>query len=339
MSEPTVLAIVLNYRTPELTIKATAAALREMQGINGEIIVVDNGSEDDSCALISAAIDRNGWGVDGRVSLAPSGRNGGFGAGNNFGIRQGLSNGKIPDFYYILNSDAWPERGAIRALLKVMQDDKRAGIVGSFIRGADGPPHQTAFRFPSIAGEFEGAVRTGVVSRLLKDSIVPMPIPSELTRVDWVAGASALLRRRMLEEIGLFDETFFLYFEETDLCRRAAQAGWHTLYAPASEVVHVGSVSTGMRTWARTPQYWFDSRRHYFVKNHGRAYAVGATVARIAGAALWRVRVALSSRALGDPPHFLRDLTIHALRGVFRRDVSKSAATLPQLTTKDVNNV
>jgi len=336
MTEPTVLTIVLNYRTPEMTIKATAAALREMRDIKGEIIVVDNDSGDDSCALISDAIERNGWGAEGRVRLKQSGRNGGFGAGNNIGIRHGLSNGAVPDFYYILNSDAWPEPGAIRALLKALQNDTRAGIAGSYIRGVDGVPHETAFRFPSIAGEFEGAVRTGVVSRLLKHSIVPLPIPTELSRVDWVAGASALMRHRMLEEIGLFDETFFLYYEETDLCRRAALAGWHTLYVPSSEVVHVGSVSTGMKTWARTPHYWFDSRRHYFVKNHGRAYAAGATLARIAGAALWRARVMLSGKSLGDPPHFLRDLTLHALRDPLRRKAAQTPAPLPRLATKGV---
>ncbi len=336
MPEPTILTIVLNYRTPEMAIKATSAALREMQGIAGEIIIVDNASGDDSCALISAAIQRNGWGTNGRVTLKQSTRNGGFGAGNNIGIRQGLSTGEAPDFYYILNSDAWPEPGAIRELLKVMQNDKRAGIAGSFIRGTDGVPHKTAFRFPSIAGEFEGAARTGVVSRLLKNSIVPLPIPAELSRVDWVAGASVLMRRNMLEQIGLFDETFFLYFEETDLCRRAALAGWHTLYVPTSEVVHVGSVSTGMKTWARTPGYWFDSRRHYFIKNHGRAYAAGATMARIAGATLWRLRVALSGKPLGDPPHFLRDLTLHALCGMLRRKPPQTPGALPRFAPKDV---
>lgn len=335
-SNPTVLAIVLNYRTPELTIKATGAALREMDGIEGEVLIVDNGSGDDSCALISAAIEENGWGADGRVTFRQTGRNGGFGAGNNFGMHEGLSDGRRPDYYYLLNSDAWPEPGAIRALLMALQDNPDAGIAGSFIRGTDGVSHETAFRFPSIAGEFEGAVRTGFISRLLKDSIVPLPIPQVQTRVDWVAGASALLRRRMLDRIGLFDETFFLYYEETDLCRRASEAGWHTIYVPASEVVHVGSVSTGMKTWARTPDYWFASRRHYFTKSHGRTYAATATLARIVGAAIWRLRVAVSDKPLGDPPHFLRDLIATSLRQLFRRAPAPNVATMPRPFPEDV---
>ncbi|MCZ4351256.1 glycosyltransferase family 2 protein [Roseovarius aestuarii] len=313
---PTVLVVVLNYRTPELSIKATRAALREMDGIAGEIVVVDNGSGDDSCALIGAAIATEGWD---RVSLKTAGRNGGFGAGNNVAMRAGLSDGSAPDFVYILNSDAWPEAHAIRALLAAMKADSQIGIAGSAIRGVDGDPHATAFRFPSIAGEFEGAVRTGIITRLLKNHVVPMAIPQVQTRVDWVAGASVLMRQSMLDQIGLFDETFFLYFEETDLCLRAARAGWHVVYVPQSEVVHIGSVSTGMKQWQRTPGYWFDSRQYYFSKNHGPLYAFGATLARVIGAALWRVRVALSRKTLGDPPHFLRDLITHAVANVLRK--------------------
>ena len=325
MTDATILTIILNYRTPELAIKSAAAALRAMEGMRGEIVIVDNDSGDDSCAMIADAIATNGWD---RVRLCSSGRNGGFGAGNNFAMRRGLSDGTAPDFFYILNSDAFPGPGAIRHLLGALQSDRRAGIAGSYIHGPDGTPHCTAFRFPSIAGEFEGAVRTGIVTRLLCHAVVPMALPEETARVDWVAGASALMRRRMLDEIGLFDETFFLYYEETDLCRRAARAGWHVLYVPASEVVHIGSVSTGMKTWARTPSYWFASRRHYFVKTHGRAYAACATLARVAGAALWRLRAPFSRRPLGDPPHFLRDLVSHSLRRAARRPAPVPARPL-----------
>lgn len=314
MTEPRVLTIILNYRTPELTLKALAAAVREMQGIAGEIVVVDNGSGDDSAAILGAAIAANGWDANGRVRLMLSQTNGGFGAGNNLAMRAGLSDGTQPEFHYILNSDAFPQPGAIRNLLAHMLANRRAGVAGSRIRGVDGTPHETAFRFPSVAGEFEDAIRTGIVSRWLRDAIVALPLPQETCAVDWVAGASAMLRRRMLEEIGLFDETFFLYFEETDLCLRAARAGWQTHYVVSSEVVHVGSCSTGMKLWRRTPQYWFDSRLHYFVKNHGPGYATRATLARLAGGALWRLRAGLSNRAIGDPPHFLRDLGLHLIR-------------------------
>ena len=94
--------------------------------------------------------------------------NGGFGAGNNAGIRAGLADGARPDYVYILNSDAFPDPGAIRALLDHLQTHPDTGLAGSYIHGPDGAPHLTTFRFPSIASEFEGAARLGPVSRWLR---------------------------------------------------------------------------------------------------------------------------------------------------------------------------
>lgn len=323
MENPTVLTIIVNYRAPEMALKSLAAAVRAMEGIDGEIAVVDNGSGDDSVALLEAAITREGWGRQGRVTLRQAGHNGGFGAGNNLCLRGGLADGRRPDFCYLLNPDAFPRPDAIRNLLDFMRANRRAGIAGSAIEGEDGTPHQTAFRFPTIAGEFEAAARTGPVTRLLKNAVVPLPLPRVTRRVDWVAGASMMLRRMMLDEIGLFDESFFLYYEETDLCRRAARAGWETWYVCPSRVVHVGSYSTGMKLWRRTPRYWFDSRLTYFTKGHGPGYAALATLARIAGGMLWRLRVVLSGRSLGEPPHFLHDLATHHVRQLLRRGNSR----------------
>ncbi len=327
MIDPSVLTIILNYRTPELTLKSAAAALREMQGIRGEIVIVDNDSQDDSYELIAGAVADPGWNKEGRIRVVPSGHNGGFGAGNNFAMRAGLSNGAQPDFFYLLNSDAFPEPGAIRRLRDFMIAYPKAGLAGSHVRGMNGEPHRTAFRFPTIAGEFEAAARTGIFSRLLASSIIAMDIPQTDTMVDWVAGASVMMRARMLEQIGGFDEAFFLYFEETELSRRAARTGWRTHYVPSSEVLHIGSASTGMKTWNRTPEYWFDSRAYYFTKTHGAIYAALATLARISGCLIWRIRRLAPSKPLGDPPMFLRDLIGHSARALFRR---KPRSAIPE---------
>lgn len=310
---PHLLTVILNWRTPDMTIKSVEAALRAMQGIAGAITVVDNDSGDGSFEKMQAEVVRRGWGAGAvPVRVLQSGRNGGFGAGNNFGIRAGLPDGARPDYVYILNSDAFPDKGAIRALLDHLQGHPQTGFAGSYIHGPDGVAHRTAFRFPSIASELEAAARFGPISRLLRGSIVAQPIPETTTRVDWLAGASLMMRQSVLDRIGLFDETFFLYFEETDLCLRAARAGWPTDYVRASSVTHIGSASTGMKTWTRIPRFWLDSRRHYFTKNHGRGYAALATLAHVAGGLLWRARLLVQVKDRGDPPHFLRDLIGHA---------------------------
>lgn len=329
----TVLTIILNWRSPEMTLRATEAALRALEGIAGGLVIVDNASGDGSFEQMSAEVRARGWDHGPQqVRVLQSGRNGGFGAGNNYGIRAGLPDGSRPEFIYVLNPDAFPEAGAIRALLAHLKANPATGFAGSYIYGEDGAPHQTAFRFPSIASEFEGQIRFGPVSRALNRWIVALPVPQQTRRVDWLAGASLMMRQSVLDRIGLFDETFFLYFEETDLSRRAALAGFPTDYVVESRVQHIGSASTGMKEWQRIPQFWLDSRLHYFVKNHGRAYAFAATLAHVAGGILWRARLLVQRKDRGDPPHYLRDLMWHdlraALRFVFRTEI-KSARTRP----------
>lgn len=317
MTEPRLLTIILNYKTPEMTLRSAEAALAAMEGIAGSLTIVDNDSGDGSFEAMEAGAAARGWLAGGRVRVLPSGRNGGFGAGNNFGIRAGLPDGGRPDYVYILNPDAFPEPGAIRALLEHLQANPATGFAGSVILNEEGGTETSAFRFPSLWSEFEGAAQTGPITRLLARHVVPMPLPEATCAVDWVAGASVMMRMRVLEEIGLFDETFFLYFEETDLCRRAALAGWPTVYVQESRVMHIGSVSTGMKAWRRVPQYWLDSRRHYFVKNHGPAYAAAATLAHVAGGLIWRLRLLVERKSFEDTPYFLRDLVAHWIRTSF----------------------
>jgi N-acetylglucosaminyl-diphospho-decaprenol L-rhamnosyltransferase len=304
----TVLCVILNWRTADMTRRATDSALVAMDGIDGAITIVDNDSQDGSFEALRAAFDNHP-----RVRVIQSGRNGGYGAGNNVGIRAGLPGGAVPDYVYILNSDAFPAPDAIRVLRDHLDANTGVGFAGSLIHGEDGAPHTTAFRFPSALGELEGAAQTGPVTRLLRRHVVAPPLPASTQAVDWLAGASVMMRRSVLDQIGLFDETFFLYYEETDLCRRAARAGWPTVYVVESRVMHIGSVSTGMKDWRRVPDYWFRSRRHYFEKNHGRAYALLATGAHLAGIGVFSLRVLAGRRKRHWPPYFLRDLVKHSL--------------------------
>lgn len=320
MHSPSVVTIILNYKTPDMTVQSAEAAYAEMEGIRGQILIVDNDSSDGSFEKITAAIAEKDWPAD-RVQVLQSGRNGGFGAGNNIGIRHGFLNGidgELPDYFYILNSDAFPHDGTIKALLKHLENNPKTGFSGSYIHGPDAAPHITAFRFPSVAGELEGAARLGPISRLLKHAVVPLPLPQETCTVDWLAGASMMMRREVLEQIGLFDEAFFLYFEETDLCLRAQRAGWAVDYVRDSEVTHIGSVSTGMKTWERIPQFWLDSRLHYFVRNHGVWYAALATLAHLLGGAIARLRAVVQGKSIDEPKYFLIDMAFHSLKAAFR---------------------
>jgi len=310
---PRILTVILNWRTAEMTLRAVAAARVAMQDLPGEIVVVDNDSRDGSYERLRGELAD----IEG-LRVLQSGRNGGFGAGNNVGIRAGFADGGRPDLVYILNSDAFPEPDAIRALYTYLRDNPEVGFAGSYIRGEDGVDHTTCFRFPSVASEFETAARTGPVSRLLARKIVTIGVPAQSGPVDWLAGASVMMRQDVLDKIGLFDEGFFLYYEETDLCFRAAQAGWRTHFVRESVVTHIGSVSTGMKGWESVPEYWFDSRWRYFHKRGGGFYALAATLSRLGGEGLFALRRLLQPSLSAGRKNFSRHLLKHTISRVGR---------------------
>ena len=301
-----VLTVILNYKTAAMTLRAAEAARVAMRGLDGAITIVDNDSQDGSFEYL-----RDGTADWPEVRVIASGRNGGFGAGNNVGVRAGLPDGRRPDFVYLQNPDSFPDPDAIAKLRDHLLDNPGCGFAGSAIRGEDGKPHEAAFRFPSILSEIDSGAHTGIISRLLRNHRITMDLPKHVCAVDWVSGASVMFRQDMLDQIGLFDETFFLYFEETDLCRRAWKAGWSGNYVPQAQTMHIGSVSTGMGTWKRVPKYWFDSRAHYFRKHHGTTYLAAVTAAYVGAAWIWRLRRMIERKEERIPPHFLRDLVDH----------------------------
>lgn len=307
---------ILNYRTPDLTIdaiKATINALTYRQD-DWRILVVDNDSQDGSDEKLSAIAKENqnlpGWN---NVDVLQTGHNGGFGAGNNYAINYARENFDQLEYIYVLNSDAFPDKNAIKLLIDFLDENTHYGFAGSYIHGVDGTPHETAFRFPSALGEFEGSIRFGPISKLLKNYQVPLGLPQASCDVDWLAGASMLMRMKTLAKVGIFDETFFLYFEETDLCLRAQRMGWPIRYILESKVAHIGSASTGMKKWDRIPTYWLDSRRHYFKKNYGGLRFFMATLLRAIGSGLYTLRCTIQRRNNPEPKRFVRDMLSHAL--------------------------
>jgi GT2 family glycosyltransferase len=269
-------------------------------------VIVDNDSQDGSYEWLCDALAREPF--RDRCEVLASGHNGGFGAGNNFAIQRDLRGPSPAQYYLLLNSDAAPADDAILKLVQFMDSHPDAGMCGAYIHGPDGEPHQTAFRFPSALAELEEQAQTGPISRVLHKHIVALPIPESSLEVEWTAAVCMLIRRETLERIGLFDEQYFLYFEETDLCRRARQAGYKVYYVRDSHVSHIGSVSTGMKNLtAPMPRYWFEARKHYFRKHHGPAYALAADVAWLAGRSLRGVRRLIERKQDERRPHITRD--------------------------------
>ncbi len=313
-----VFCCLLNWRTAEMTLSALDTLLVEVRAINAitpdaaRVCIVDNGSGDGSEEMLRAGVNERG--ADDVVEVVQSGKNGGYGYGNNVALRTAIAAGY--DVAYLLNSDAFVEGTALQTLLAHLQAHPRVGIAGGYIHGVDGEPHPGAFHYPTIWSEIEGSVRFAPLSKLLKDKIVPRPVPTTTELgVDWVPGASMVIRTAVLKDIGLFDETFFLYYEETDLCHRAKDAGWDIAFVREASVAHIVGATTGVKNLKRrTPGYLLDSRRHYFLKHHGRAYLWASNAVYAAGLASFRLRRRLQGKPEQDYEQALRDFVVHCVK-------------------------
>jgi N-acetylglucosaminyl-diphospho-decaprenol L-rhamnosyltransferase len=308
--------VIVNYRTPRLVVDCLRTLGGEVAAEPGlRVTVVDNASGDDSLAVITAAIRENGWSW---ARLKPLDRNGGFAFGNNAAIRDLLAEPDPPNYVWLLNPDTLVRPGAATALIDFMKSRPDVGIAGGRLEFPDGSPQTAAFRFPSLVSELEDTIRIGLVSKMLGRFRVPGPIRTQAHPTDWVNGASMMVSREVFETVGLMDEGYFLYFEETDFCRRAKRAGWPVWHVPASRVVHLEGQSTGVTgaNLAKKPRpaYWFDSRARYFGKHLGGAYALLTDVIFVVGFGLWRVQRRLRGKPDPDPPGLLKDFVRHALK-------------------------
>lgn len=301
------LVVIVNYRTADLTIDCLRSLRGELSAIPGSrVAVVDNDSRDGSAERIAAAIDAEGW--SSWASLLPSRRNGGFAYGNNFAIRPALASDDPPEFVYLLNPDTVVRPGAVRELLSFAEQHPRAGILGGRLETQAGEARPSAFRFYSILSELDEAVSLGLLSRLLHRWRIAPRLAGGPQRVEWVCGASMLVRREVFETAGCFDEDYFLYYEEADFALQAHRKGWECWYVPASRVMHVLSAATQVLEGRnRRPWYWFESRNHYFRKNHGRLYGLVANLVWTLGFATWRIRQIVQRKPDPHPPHMLWD--------------------------------
>lgn len=279
------LVVMVSYRSAGLAVEALASLEPERaQHRDLRVVIVDNTSGDDA-EVLSRTIDERGWTQWVTVRVAPD--NGGFASGNNLALRPALRAARPPEAVWLLNPDTRVEPGAGMALLEVLRAQPEAGLVGSCMVEPSGRVWGRAFRFPSLLSELEAAVGLAMVSRMLEEHAVAREMGDAPEPVDWISGASLMIRLEALQSVGLFDEGYFLYFEETDFCLAAQRAGWQAWYAPDSRVVHFAGSSTGMSDWFSTdnrlPGYYFESRRRFFLKNYGLAYATMTDAVRVGG--------------------------------------------------------
>jgi N-acetylglucosaminyl-diphospho-decaprenol L-rhamnosyltransferase len=234
------------------------------------VVVSDNGSTDGSRAFL---LERYGD----RLQIVENGANLGFAAACNRAFAATAA-----DYVFLLNPDAELKPGALAAIVAFMDAHPRCGIAGSRIYNYDGSVQQSVGEFDTWSGAFLRSSAWGEwppFARFANGASLRGWKYDTERRVDLAIGAALAIRRSMIAEIGPFDERFFLYHEEVDFARRAADAGWETWFVPASEAVHEGQGSAkGQYSVEARKQR---SRRKYWIKHHGYLWYLALNAALI----------------------------------------------------------
>jgi hypothetical protein len=223
-----------------------------------EVIIVDSDSTDGSQALVRERFPA--------ARLVELGSNPGYGAVLNEGIA--LASG---EYLLLMNGDAWPSAGAVERLLEFAAGEPRAGIVGPRLLNPDGSLQPSVRGFPTLwrlATEYLFLRWLAPGSRALNAFYGSRFDHCSVREAEFLVGAVLFVRRRVVDEIGAFDASFFMFNEEVDLCYRARAAGWQVVFWPGAEFVHVGGASTE-QAWPRMYREQLRSHLRFLAKHHG----------------------------------------------------------------------
>jgi len=222
--------IIVNYRTPDLTLKCVDSIIRLGIANAGDIIVVENASPDDSFARLKAALPN-------AVQLVPAPRNGGFSAGINVGAKL-----VTHDLILVLNPDTYFVDTSISKALDLFAADPSIGLVGLDLTYPNGERQFSARRFYSvldIVGRRSPLGRYWPVKQMVEKHMMlgawERNVPFD---ADWVMGTGFLIRRALFDKIGRMDEAYFLYMEDVDLCARVWGEGLRVVCAPNVRLIH-----------------------------------------------------------------------------------------------------
>ena len=253
--------VIVNYNTAHLLARMFAACEQAAQGLQVRYWVVDNASRDDSVAVLQRDFPQ--------ATVLVNDKNVGFGRANNQVVPH-----LTGEFTLLLNTDAFVAPDALQVALACMQTHPRCGAVGVRLTTEGGELEPSCRYFPTPWNVF--LQRTGLFklfrhTRMVDDYSWDHRGEREC---DWVPGCFLLLRKQVIEQVGLFDPRYFLYYEEVDLCKRIKAAGWQVLYTGATSVVHLGGESAKSDakitpTGRQISELQVESELLYMRKHHG----------------------------------------------------------------------
>ena len=255
MPSPLISAILVSFNTRELTLRALETIERAARGLEVETWVVDNASCDDSAGAIRARFPA--------VNVIEAGANLGFGAANNRAMARARG-----EYFLLVNTDAFLEADALRELLEAARRHPRAAVVAPRLLSEDGSRQKSIWPFPTPANGWIENLGVGWALRRFAPAKCQNHSPDDECDVPWAIGACLLVRRAAYEQVGGFDERFWMYAEEADWQKTMRKAGWNIVFAPAAVVTHLGGASGAGNVKVATE--FFRSQERYTRKHHGR---------------------------------------------------------------------
>jgi N-acetylglucosaminyl-diphospho-decaprenol L-rhamnosyltransferase len=256
---PTLSYCVVNTNGRELLLACLAAIERNHpSGLEREVLVLDNASEDGSAEAVRA--------LGAEVRLIALRRRTGKAENDSTLMRE--ASGR---YCLLLNEDSELRPGAAAALVEALEGDPRAAAAGARLLDSAGQPVPCAWRFPGVGTAAAGALF--LHRRLTVQSKGDAP-----RLVDWAQSSALLVRREAAAEVGYMDPDFFVYYDECDFARRLADSGWHSLFVPAAEAVHHDQLSTDLAKGLPRIVEFHRNRDLYMRKHHGRAAALAVRV-------------------------------------------------------------
>lgn len=278
--------IIVNWNTRAILLDCLDSIAAHPPSRSYDVWVVDNASSDGS---VTAVRERYPY-----VQVIENAENRGFAAANNQAIE--ASRG---DYVLLLNSDTIVHAQALEHMARFLDVHHRVGVVGACLLNADGTLQPSWSAFPSFWSELLGRNIRSRSPYRTRDG-------SAAYSVDWVGGAALMIRREVIEQVGVLDEGYFMYSEETDWCFRARRAGWEICYLPKATIVHLGGQSSKKASACMKAEL-YRSKIRFYTKHYGRrqAYVLSLTLRLVLhGKALFEK---ISGRA--EAYHDLRLLT------------------------------